>query len=154
MFQMKRQGKIPEKQLNEVEIGNLPEKEFRIMIVKMIQHFQKRMEAKIGKMQEMFTKDLELKNKQTEMNNTQEGTHSRITEAEPWINDLEDRMVEITAAEQNIEKRMKRNEDSLRDPWDNIKYTNIHIIGVPEGEEREKRPEKTFGGGGPMMAKE
>ena len=49
---------------------------------------------------------------------------------------------------------MKRNEDSLRDPWDNIKYTNIHIIGVPEGEEREKRPEKTFGGGGPMMAKE
>ena len=56
--------KIPEKQLNEVEIGNLPEKEFRIMIVKMIQHLGKRMEAKIGKMQEMFTKDLELKNKQ------------------------------------------------------------------------------------------
>ena len=60
--------------------------------------------------------------------------------------------MEIGAA--TIEKRMKRNEDSLRDPWDNIKYTNIHIIGVPEGEEREKRPEKTFGGGGPMMAKE
>ena len=33
---------------------------------------------------------------------------------------------------------MKRNEDSLRDTWDNIKHTNIHIIGVPEGEEREK----------------
>ena len=79
MSQMKEQGKTPEKQLNEVEIGNLPEKEFRIMIVKMIQHFQKRMEAKIGKMQEMFTKDLELKNKQTEMNNTLEGIHSRVT---------------------------------------------------------------------------
>ena len=65
------------------------------------------------KMQEMFTKDLqELKNKQIEMNNTLEGIHSRITEAEQWINDLEDKMVEITAAEQNIEKRMKRNEDS------------------------------------------
>ena len=37
---------------------------------------------------------------------------------------------------------MKRNEDSLRDHWDNIKHTNIHIIGVPEGEEREKGPEK------------
>ena len=49
------------------------------------------------------------------MNNTQEGIHSRITEAEARINDLEDRMVEITATEQNIEKRMKRNEDSLRD---------------------------------------
>ena len=41
------------------------------------------------------------------MNNTLEGIHSRITEAEQWINDLEDKMVEITAAEQNIEKRMK-----------------------------------------------
>ena len=44
--------------------------------------------------------------------------------------------------EQNKEKRMKRNEDSLRDLWDNIKCTNVHIIGVPEGEEREKGPEK------------
>ena len=46
--------------------------------------------------------------------------------------------VENTAIEQNIGKGMKRNEDSLRDPWDNIKHTNIHIIGVPEGEERER----------------
>ena len=49
------------------------------------------------------------------MNNTQEGTHSRITEAEERINDLEDRMVEITATEQNIgkKKKMRRNDDSL-----------------------------------------
>ena len=61
MSQMKGQDKTLEKQLNEVEIGNLPEKEFRIMIVKMIQELGKTME----KMQEMFTKDLEqLKNKQ------------------------------------------------------------------------------------------
>ena len=40
-------------------------------------------------------------------------------------------MVQITAPEQNIEERMKRNEDSLRDLWENIKCTNIHIIGVP-----------------------
>ena len=64
MFQMKEQDKIPEKQLNEVEIGSLPEKEFRTMIVKMIQDLGKRMEAKFKKMQEMFTKDLkELKSK-------------------------------------------------------------------------------------------
>ena len=50
-------------------------------------------------------------------------------------------MVEVTAIKQNIEKRMKRNEDSLRDLWDNIKHTNIHIIGVPEGQER-KDPRK------------
>ena len=67
MYQMKEQDKTPEKKLNEVEISNLPEKEFRIMIVKMIQDLGKRMEAKIEKTQEMFNKDLEeLKNKQTD----------------------------------------------------------------------------------------
>ena len=50
MYQMKEQDKTPEKQLNEVEIGNLPEKEFRIVIVKMIQELGKRMDAKIEKM--------------------------------------------------------------------------------------------------------
>ena len=73
------------------------------------------------------------------MNNTLEGINSRIIELEEWINDLEDRMVEITNTEQNIENRIRRNKDSLIDLWDNIKYTNIHIIGVPEGEEREKK---------------
>ena len=53
-------------------------------------------------------------------------------------------MVEFTAADHDKEKRMKRNEDSLRDLWDNIKRTNIRIIGVPEGEERDKGPEKIF----------
>ena len=52
-------------------------------------------------------------------------------------------MVESTATEQDIEKRGKRNEDSLRDLWDNIKHT-ICSIGVLEGEEREKGPEKIF----------
>ena len=80
----------------------------------------------------------------TEMKNTLEGINSRITEAEERISDLEDRMVELTAAEQNKEKRVKRNEHSLRDLWNNIKCKNIRIIGVPEGEEREKVPEKIF----------
>ena len=80
----------------------------------------------------------------TEIKNTLEGINSRIIEAEERISDLEDTMVEFTAAEQNKQKRMKRNEDSLRDLWDNIKCNNILIIGVPEGEEREKGPEKIF----------
>ena len=53
-------------------------------------------------------------------------------------------MVEITAADENIEKRMKRSEDSLRDHWDNTKCMNIQITGFPEGEEREKGSEKLF----------
>ena len=70
MYQMKEQDKTPEKQLNEVEIGNLPDKGFRIMIVKMIQDLRKRMEAKIEKMQEMLNKDLEeIKNRDEQYNN-------------------------------------------------------------------------------------
>ena len=73
------------------------------------------------------------------MNNILVGINSRITEAEEQINDLEDRMAVITATEQNIKKRMKRNEDSLRDLWGSIKHTNICIIGVPEGRERDRK---------------
>ena len=97
------------------------------MIGKMIQNCGNRME----KIQETFTKDLEeLKSKQTVMNNTineiensLEGINSRM--AEERISDLEDKIVEITTAEQNKEKIMKRIEDSLRDLRDNIKRTNI-----------------------------
>ena len=69
------------------------------MIVRMIQDLRVRMEI-----QEMFSKDLdELKKKQTDMNNALEEINSNITEGEQ-ISDLKDRMVEITATEQNIEK--------------------------------------------------
>ena len=113
----------------------------------MIQNLGTRME----KIQEMFNKDLEeLKSKQTMMNNTineiknsLEGIHSRITEAEEWISDLEDKIMEISTAEQNKEKGMKRIEDSLKDLWDNIKCTNIRITGVPE-EKKKKGTEKIF----------
>ena len=76
MYQKKEQDKTPEKQLNELEIGNIPEKEFRIMTVKMIQDLGKRTEAKIEKMKEMFNKDLEeLNNKHLEeLKNKQRST--------------------------------------------------------------------------------
>ena len=51
----------------------------------------------------------------SEMKNTLVGINSRITETEEWIRDLKDRMVEITAMEQNKERRMIRNENSLRE---------------------------------------
>ena len=53
-------------------------------------------------------------------------------------------MVEITSQEQKKVKRMKGTEDSLRDVWDNIKHTNIQIIGVPEEEEEKKEYEEVF----------
>ena len=67
MQQMKEQGKNPPHQTNEEEIGSLPEKEFRVIIVKMIQNLANRMES----IKETFNKDLEeLKSKQTMMNRT------------------------------------------------------------------------------------
>ena len=91
--QMKEQTSNTEVQINKEEIGKLPEKEFRIMVVKMI----KNLENKIEKMQQSINKDLEeLKNKQTETNNTiteikntLEGINGKISEAEEQISELE-----------------------------------------------------------------
>ena len=138
--QVKEHEKCPTNQTKEEEIGNLPEKEFRIMIIKMIQNLENKMElqinspeTKIEKMQEMFNKDLEeIKKSQYIMNNAiieikryLEGTNSRITDAEDRISEVEYRMVEINEAERTKEKRIKRNEDNLRDLWDNVKHPNI-----------------------------
>ena len=60
-----------------------------------------------------------------EIKNSLEGINSRITETEEWISDREDKIEEITTAEQNKEKRMKTIGDSLRDLWDNKKRINI-----------------------------
>ena len=71
------------------------------------------------------------------------GTKSRADDTKEQISNLDDRVEEITQAEQKKEK-IKKNKDSLRDLWDNIKCTNIHIIGVPEGEVRDKGTENLF----------
>ena len=123
--QVKEHDKCPPNQTKEEEIGSLPEKEFRIMIVKMIQNLENKMElqinsleTKIEKMQETFNKNLEeIKKSESIMNNTikeikniLEGTNSRITEAEDRISEAEDRMVEINETERG-KKRIKRNEE-------------------------------------------
>ena len=61
----------------------------------------------------------------TEIKSTLEETNSRITEAQDRISEVEDRMVEINEAERKKQKIIKRNEDNLRDFWDNVKCPNI-----------------------------
>ena len=128
--QENEQDKCPPNQTKEEEIGNLPDKEFQIMTVKMIQNLENKLEVQINsletrieKMQERFNKDLEeMKKSQYIMNNainkvknTLEGTNSRIMEAEDRISEVEDRTVEINETERKKEKKIKRNEDNLRD---------------------------------------
>ena len=98
----------------------------------------------------MFTKDLEeikksqdiMNNTINEIRNTLEATNSRVTEAENKISEIEDRLVEINESERKQEKQIKRNKDNLRDLQDNMKHSNIRIIGVPEEEDRKKDHEK------------
>ena len=77
-----------------------------------------------------------------EIKNTLEGTNSRITEAEDRISEVEDTMVEINEAERKKEKRIKRNEDNIRDLWNFVKCPNIRIKGVPGEEGKKKGHEK------------
>ena len=126
--QVKEHDKCPPNQTKEEEIGSLPEKEFRIMIVKMIQNFEKKMELHINsletrfeKMQENFNKDLEeikksqyiMNNAINEIKNTLEGTNSRIMEAEDRISEVEDGMVEINETEREKElKEMRKTSET------------------------------------------
>ena len=112
---------------------------------KMMQDIGNKLEAKMDNFQETLSKEIqdiklkqeEMQNSITEIKNSLEAANSRIQEAEEWISEVEDKLEEITDAEQKREKRLKTNEESLRGLWDNIKCTNICIIGVPKGEESE-----------------
>ena len=120
--QVKEHEKYPPSQTKE-EIGDLPEKEFRIMIIKMIQNLENKielqinnLETRIEKMQEIFNKELEEINKSqlkmnnaiNEIKNTLGGTNSRITEAEDRISKVEDKTVEINEAERKKELKEMR----------------------------------------------
>ena len=73
----------------------------------------------------------------TEIKNTLEGINSRISETLEQVCELENEMVEINSEELNKLKIIKRTEDSLRDVWDNIKHTDIRIIGVSKEVEKK-----------------
>ena len=116
--QVKEWDKCPPNRTKEEEIGDLPDKEFQIMIMKMIQNLENKMELQINSletrtemMQERFNKDLEeiksqyiMNNAINEIKNTLEGTNCRITEAEDRISEVEDGMVKINESERKKEK--------------------------------------------------
>ena len=148
---MKEKGKTPENHISDEEILSIQEKYFRLLMLKMMQDIGNKLEAKMDNLQETLTKKIqdiklkqeEMQNKITEIKNSLEAANSRIQEVEERISKVEDRLEEITNVEQKREKRLKTNEESLRELWDNNKCTNIRIIGVPE-EKRERRRQKKY----------
>ena len=85
-----------------------------------------------------------MKNTISELKNTVEGIKSRLNEAKDQIRELGDKVEKNTQKEQEKEKRLRKNEEGLREMQDKMKCNNIHIIGIPEGEEEEQGIENLF----------
>ena len=114
-------------------------------MLKMMQDIGNKLEAKMDNLQETLTKEIQdiklkqehMQNTITEIKNSLETTN-RIQESEEQISKVEDRLGEITDAEQKREKRLKRNEDSLRELWDNVKHTNTWYYRIGDRRRRER----------------
>ena len=129
MAQMKEQIKTPE--LNEMEISNLSDAEFKTLVIRMLQKLREDLSS-VKKTQS------ETKDTLTEIQNNLQGNNSRMDEAENQINDLENKEAKTNNIEQQEEKGIQNSEDSINSLCDNFKNSNIHNIGVPEGEKRKQ----------------
>ena len=113
---MKEKGKTPEKQLSNEEILSLQEKDFRLLMLKMMQNIGNKLRVKMDNLQETLTKEIqdiklkqeEMQNTITEIKNSLEAANSRIQEAEEQISKEEDRLLKITDAEQKREKKIEK----------------------------------------------
>ena len=130
MAQMKEQIRSPEKELNKMKISNLSDAEFKTLVIRMLKELSEGLSS-IKKTQS------EMKDTLTEINNNLQGNSSRVDEAEDQIHDLEHKEAKTNQSEQEEEKRIQKNEDSISSPWDNFKRSSICIIGLPKGKQKE-----------------
>ena len=132
---MKEQIKAPEKiQLSNEEIANLSDAEFKTLVLRKLTEM-----LKYGcKIEE------EVKATKSEIKENAQGTNSERKKTRTQINGLEQKEEINIQPEQNEETRIQKNEERLRNLWDNFKHSNIQIIGVPEREEDEQEIENLF----------
>ena len=134
MAQMKEQSKTPERELRDKEIANLPDGEFKALVIKMLTEL-----IELGhKMKE------QMKDTQNEIKQNVQETNSDRKETRTQVNDLEQKEEINIQLEQNEETRVQKNEERFKNLWDNLKCSNIQIIVVPEGEEEEQETENLF----------
>ena len=114
MSQMKEHNKTPEKELNEMEITNLSDAEFKTLVIRMLKELTE------------YGKNIreEMKVSLSEIKNNLQETNSREDEAKNQINDLEHKKGKNIQLEQQEEKRFQKNKDRLRNLWDIFKHTN------------------------------
>ena len=137
MAQMKEQNKIPEKELNEMETANLSDAEFKTLIIRMLKEIIEYGNS-IKKIQE------EMKVILSEKKKNLQGTNREAKKAEIQINNLEHKDEKRIQPEQQEEKWIQKNEDSIRSLWVISKCTNIWITRVPEREKEEQEIENLF----------
>ena len=129
---MKEEIKAPEKiQLSGDEIANPSDAQFKTLVIRMLTKM-----VEYGHKREEKVKPI-----QSEIKENVQGTNSERKETGTQINSLEQKEEINSQPEQNEETRIQKNEERLRNFWDNFKCSNIWIIGVPEGEEEEQEIE-------------
>ena len=134
MAQTKEQVKTPEKELSDTEISNLSDAEIKTLVIRMLTEIIK-YSHKIKE---------EVKAMQSEIKKNIQGTYSEGKETGTQIKDLEQKEEINIQVEQNEEQEFKKNEERLRNLWDNFNCSNIQITGTPEGEEEEQEIENLF----------
>ena len=131
---MKEQSKTPERELSDEEIANLSDGEFKTLGIRMLTELiELRWEMKE-----------QMKDAQSEIKHNIQGTNSDRKENRTQINGLEQKEEINIQPEKNEETRIQKNEERLRNLWDNFKHSNIWTIGVPEGEKQEQEVENLF----------
>ena len=128
MAQVNEQIKTPDKELSDEETANLSDAEFKTLVIRMLTEMME-YSRKIKE---------EVKAVQSEIKKSIQGTNSEGKETRTQINDLEQKEEINIQLEQNEDTRIQKNEERVKNLWDNFKYTNIRIIGMPEGEEEQE----------------
>ena len=126
MAQMKEQSISSE--LSDEEIVNLSDGEFKALVINMLTDL-----IELG-----WKMKKQIKNTQNEIKQNIQGTNSARKETGTQSTDLEQKLKINIHSEQNEETRIQKNEERLRNLWDNLKHSNIWIIGVPEGEQHQE----------------
>ena len=131
---MKEQSKTSERELNEEEITNLSDGEFKALVIKILTDL-----IELGRKMKEQMKDI-----QREIKQNIQGTNSDRKETRTQSNNLNQKEKINIHPEQNEETRIQKCEETLTNLWDNFKHSNIWIIGVPEWEEEEQEIENLF----------
>ena len=132
---MKEQIKTPEKELSEEEIDNLSDAQFKTLVIRMLTELIKLSWIMMEQMKAI----------QSEIKQNIQGTNNEGKETRVQINDLEQKKERNIQPEKNEEIRIQKNEERLRNLWDNFKCSNLWSIGWVKGEEEEQEIENLFG---------